>query len=157
MQRHREIAAAPLRSTPEVWKIVSQLVADTLDRSPEISRRDIEATLEIARPAGLLLIAGGHLDKAPMVLVAGAVHLSITTVSGDAALQLEENFNPVPGAAGTSEWTLYLPTPEPVSSEIRRIANGCPHLSAKEPPGSTSATAKSESIVLDRDAFLRRR
>jgi hypothetical protein len=157
MQRYREIAAAPCRTTIEAWAVVSQLLADTIDRSPYIDRHDVDAALELARPAGLLLIAGGHLDKTPIVLLCGAVHLSITTVSGEAALTLEENLNPVLGAASASEWTLYLPTPDPVASEVRRIASSSPHLSIKEPPASASKTAQAEAVSLDRDALLRRK
>jgi hypothetical protein len=157
MQRYREIAAAPRRSTNEAWGVISGLVADTLDRSANIARGDVEAALDLARPAGLLLIAGGHLDRAAIVLLAGSVHLSITTVSGEAALSLEENLSAVPGGADASEWTVYLPTPDPIAAEVRRIASGSPHLSAKEPPSSSSENSKSEAATLDRAAFLRRK
>ena len=70
-----------------------------------------------AAPAGRMLIAGGHLDRHPLTLIAGLVHCEITTVSGTAALTAEENLNPVPGAAAAATFTIYLPSPEPLASE----------------------------------------
>jgi hypothetical protein len=38
-----------------------------------------------------MLLAGGHIDRHPLTLIAGLVHCEITTLSGTAALTAEEN------------------------------------------------------------------
>src|SRR5690349_20490381 len=97
--RSRTIAAAPLRSASGTWQVISDLVADTIAVSASCTRDHAAAAMAVAAPAGRMLVAGAHLDRLPLVLVAGLVHCEISTVSGTAALRAEENLNAIPGAA----------------------------------------------------------
>jgi hypothetical protein len=155
MQRHREIAAAPNRSASETVSVISDLVRDTLVASPKLDTTEIDEALSEARPALLALVAGGHLDRHAVVLVAAVLHLSVKTVSGDGALTLEENLAIVPGAATATKWTLYLPTPEPLDEMARATADRHPRLSAEEPPSDTDEDTVSRAS-LDLEALARR-
>lgn len=146
MQRHRQVAAAPERRATEAWDAIGRLVAATLERSPSISRDEVITTMGSAAGVGAMLVAGGHLDTHPVVVVADPVYLSITTLSGTAATKLDEDLGPVPGGAIADEWTIYLPTPEPVGDAVRAAVAGLPHLSADEPP-SESATKSARSSI----------
>lgn len=157
MQRRRQIAASPERTTSETAETVSEMIRDSLARAEKLDLVEVDDALAKARPAFLALIAGGHLDKNALVLVAGALHLSITTVTGDPALTLEENLAAVPGAALATEWTLYLPTPEPLGAMVSEIAKSHPCLSADEPPtDSADASTPTSASALDLDALARR-
>jgi len=158
MQRHRQVAAAPHRKASETWEAIEKLVTSTLERSPRITGKDVAAALKAASPVGIMLVAGGHLDKHPVVVVADPVYLTISTVSGDAALSLDEDLGPVPGGTTVTEWTVYLPTPDPVGDAVRSAITGAAHLSADEPPGesTTKAARLSEGSVLDLDALANR-
>src|SRR5207245_2308156 len=154
----RQIVAAPERAASEVWDVITGLVVSTLERSQDISGSDVTEVMEIAAPVGRILIAAGHLDKHPVVLVAAPVHLSITTVSGTAAAMVDENLAPVPGGASAAEWTLHLPTPDPMAQIVRQIVAESEHLSAETAP--TSVAEKSAGDVtseVDQDAFARRK
>lgn len=157
MQRRRQVAASPERTTSETAATISELIHDSLARADNFDLSDVDDALAKARPAFLALVAGGHLDVNPLVLVAGALYLSITTVSGDRALTLEENLAAVPGAASATEWTLYLPTPDPLGAMVNEIAGSHPRLSVAEPPGDTdTAAAEAASSLVDLDALARR-
>lgn len=156
MQRRRQIAAAPERTTSESVAAISDLIRDTLSRSDKLDTVTIDDALATAKPALLALTAGGHLDGEPLVLVAGQMHLSITTVTGDGALTLEENLDAVPGAASASEWTLYLPTPAPLTEMVSAIAKKHPNLSSDEPPDDAEAPADRSAAAVDLDALARR-
>jgi hypothetical protein len=144
MQRHRDIAGAPARSATEVFGVLAGLVGQTLIRSPHISATEIATTLDAIKPACIMLIAAGHLEHKPIVLVAGKLHLSIFIVSGDKALSVEENLDVVPGAADTDDWILHIPTPEPVGDAIATLIRGVPHTSieAAEPDSSSTESAR---------------
>lgn len=109
MQRRREIASSPQRGAEETWQIITELVGATLERSPNIARSAVDATMAGADGVGRMLIAGGHLEANPIVVVAGQLWLEIATISGDRALTIEENLNPVPGAATADDWTVHIP------------------------------------------------
>jgi hypothetical protein len=159
MQRHREIAAAPERSTSETVETISALIRDSLARSRHIDPADVDDALDAARPALLALVAGGHLEKQALVLAAASLHVSITTVSGDKALTLEENLDAVPGAASATEWTLYLPTPDPLGALVTSCAEKHPRLSTDEPPSADEqdqTAEQSAAAALDREALIRR-
>jgi hypothetical protein len=156
MQRRRQIAAAPHRTTSESVGAISDLIRDTLTRSDKLEETTIDDALATAKPALLALTAGGHLDDEPIVVVAGQMHLSITTVSGDGALTLEENLDAVPGAASASEWTLYLPTPAPLTEMVGAVAKKHPNLSSDEPPEDAKAPADRSAAAVDLDALARR-
>lgn len=160
MQRRRTIAAAPQRSASQTWGAISQLFLDTLTRSPSISIGEVELAMAAAAPAGVMLVAAGHLERHPVVLVAAPIHLSINTVSGTAAMGLDENLTPVPGGASANTWTVHLPTPEPLGDAVRDAIRGKAHLSSEEPPTSTdfdSEVAAENAGAIDLDALSRRR
>jgi hypothetical protein len=163
MQRHRDIAASPVRSSTEVWDTISQLITDTLTRSPHIPPQQVSVALAVAAPTCMMLTAGGYLERDPLVLVAADLQLSIATVSGDRAFSVEENLNPVPGAAEEHDWTLHLPTPEPHAQTIADAVDGVMHLSAKPAPAvgptptsSTDSASKGRSSVLNLQALAER-
>lgn len=151
MKRHRQIASSPQRSAGEAWQVITKLAADTLERSPDIDRANVETSMTQAGGVGRMLIAGGHLKTDPLVLVGGELWLEITTVSGEAALTLEENLNPVPGGAGAREWTLHLPACPPLTNLVEQTAGGDAHLSADEPSEVTPDETKAAGAVLNED------
>jgi hypothetical protein len=154
MLRRRELAAAPVRNTSETWQALTVLVTDTLDRSAEIDADDVAEALDIASGVGRILIAGGHLEGHPLSVLAGTMHLAITTVSGTAAASLEENLNPVPGCANAEDWMIHLPDVEPLSGVIRDAASRHPHLSAEEPAEQAgSPRSGSKESLLDEAAL----
>lgn len=155
MRRRRDVAAAPERSATDTVGTIGTLVRDTLATSASIDLDDVDAALDAARPALLALVSGGHLDRDALVLVAASLHLSVTSVSGDRALTLEENLAAVPGAASATTWTLYLPTPDPLAATVTAVAKRHERLSAEEPPSDAQAEEKTASMV-DLDAFARR-
>ena len=63
MKRQRRIAAAPVRSASEAWQVVSTLLADTLEQSPNVSAGSVAETLAPLAGLGPALIAGGHLES----------------------------------------------------------------------------------------------
>ena len=152
MQRRREIAAAPERPAPDSWATLARLIEESVGRSEQIQASEIQTTMETVRGVGTLLVAGGHLDRHPITVVAGDLHLSLTTVSGDAVLALEENLKPVMGATKATSWKVYLPTPEPHGNAIRHLAKSDPNLSTDEPPNEKVA-GEAASPLLDTAAL----
>lgn len=156
MKRHRQIAAAPQRSAPECWATISGLIRDSIARSQHVSVADIDVSLQAADGIGRQLVASGHLDKSehPITVVAADLHLCLNTVSGDGALTLNENLNFVSGAASAENWTIYLPTPDPLGAAVRDAVAKDKHLSAKEPP-TEAASAQRESAegLINHDAL----
>ena len=122
MLRTRFILAAPARSATATWQTISDLVCDTVAVSPSCSRVEVQAAMDTAAPAGRMLVAGGHLEHLPVVLVAGAVHCEIRTISGAAALHTEENLNVIPGAATATTFTIHLPSPDPLGAIVADVA-----------------------------------
>ena len=155
MLRTRTIAASPARSSSQTWATICTLIGDTLDRSPHIHRVAVEEALRVAAGAGLALVAGGHLDKHAVTVVAAPMQVAISTISGTASLSLEENLNPVPGAATSTTWKIHLPTPDPLASYIEEIVKRNPHLTTAEPEDVASTTA-STTAGLDLAAVSRR-
>lgn len=157
MQRRRDIAAAPQRSAAEVWQAIHTLIGTTLERSASIERADVDMALDPLHTVSRMLISAGHLEKHPMVLVAGELWLEIHTVSGGAALTLPENLNPVPGAAGATDWTLFVPQVEPMAQLVRKSVKANAHLSAEEPkvPAEANGATNGRGSAVDLDALAR--
>ncbi|MET0603461.1 MAG: hypothetical protein ABW167_15855 [Baekduia sp.] len=157
MRRRRDIAASPERSAPEAWQTIKDLIGDTLERSSSIDRADVDAALEPLDTVARMLISAGHLEKHPLVLMAGETELEIGTVSGGPALTLEENLNPVPGAASASGWTLHVPQVEPMAKLVRTTVKGQAHLSADEPVvlAKTNGAAARTGSAVDLEALAR--
>ncbi len=156
--RRRTIASSPVRPATDAWATIGTLVADTLDRSAVISRDAVEAVFSTAAGLGRQMVAGGHLERHDLVLVAAPVHLAIRTVSGAAAITLEENLDPVPGGASATGWMVHLPTPDPLAQLVRELANRVEHLSAEPAPVEVerAATANGHSPAIDLAAVAQR-
>ncbi|GAA5121303.1 hypothetical protein [Haloechinothrix salitolerans] len=152
MLRRRQIAASPLRGASETWTVVTQLVADTIATSSALARDEAEAAMQAAASAGRMLIAGGHLDRHPLTLIAGAAHCEITTTYGKPALTHEENLNPIPGAAKAENFTIYLPSPPPLQAVISEVVADHHNLSDAAPPAELSRSASAGALI-DTDAL----
>jgi hypothetical protein len=152
VKRRRTIAGAPQRTAAEAWQTILSLIGDTLERSPSIDRADVDAALEPIEQLARMLISAGHIEKNPLVLVAGELWLEISTISGGPSLTLEENLNPVPGGGSASDWTLHVPQVEPMAKLARTTVEGHTHLSADEPVELTQLAATA-SVGVDLDAL----
>jgi hypothetical protein len=140
MERTRLIAAAPVRSAAEAWRIVTKLLVDTLERSSSIPAGSVGKELALLKGLGPALIAAGHLESKGLVLVDTGLHLAIRVLTADAALEVEENLNPVPGgASATDAWTLYLPSAGPLDSAVKAAVKNSIHLTTDAPPSSAPA------------------
>lgn len=109
---------------------------------------------------GPALIAGGHLERNGLVLVDGDLHVTILVMTSGAALEVEENLNPIPGgASATDSWTLYLPEVEPLKTTISAAIMNCRHLSASPPPAPAPVDMESRrgSSPIDMTALRRLR
>jgi len=158
MERRRVIAAAPVRSGYEAWRVFTNLLAGTLERSPSVSAGSVARELAPLNGLGPALIAGGHFESTGLVLVGNGIHLTIIFLTGDRALEVEENLNPVPGGlSATDEWTLYLPSVGPLDSSIAAAVKGASHLSVKPPPKTAPLKAEGASggSIIDVDALRR--
>ena len=159
MKRRRVIAAAPVRSAVEAWRVVSTLLADTLESSPSVPAGSVAKELAPFKGLGPALIAGGHLESRGLVLVDEGLHLTIIVMTADAALGIEENLNPVPGGvSATDGWTLYLPAVEPLDAAVAAAVKESSHLSTSTPPESAPAKKKeggSRGSLIDVDALRR--
>ena len=143
--RLRTIAAAPARGTSETWETIRKLVLDTLSRSKSIDLQAAKEELAALAPAARMLVAGGHLEVDALVLVAPPLHLSISTVSGSEAFDVEENLNPVPGAGAAETWALHVPAPEPLRTWVATAVRDRPHLTTEPAPGPSQVEKEAES------------
>ena len=146
MERSRTIAAAPVRGASEAWNVVSRLLADTLETSASIPAGSVLKELAALNGLGPALIAGGHLQSKGLVLVDQGLHLTILVATADAALEVEENLNPVPGGAGaTTGWVLYVSAAGPLKAAVIAATETSAHLSANTPPTSAPEAVKNAS------------
>jgi hypothetical protein len=158
MERTRLIAAAPVRSASEAWQVLTTLLSDTLERSSSIPTGSVTAVLANLNGLGPALIAGGHLESKGIVLVDEGLHLTIRVLTADAALDVEENLNPVPGGgSATDEWTIYFPPAGPLDKTLRSAVKSSPHLSTAEPPACALAqkSERTSKSLIDVDALRR--
>jgi len=156
MERTRLVAAAPVRSASEAWQVLTTLLSDTLERSSSIPTGSVAAVLANLSGLGPALIAGGHLESKGIVLVDEGLHLTIRVLTADAALDVEENLNPVPGgASATGGWTIYFPPAGPLDNALRSAVKSSPHLSTAEPPASGPAqkSERTSKSLIDIDAL----
>lgn len=155
MERTRIIAAAPVRSAVDAWRVVTTLIAETLERSLAVKKGSVTSELAALRGLGPALIAGGHLESNGLVLVDEGLHLTIHVLTADGALAVEENLNPVPGGAGATDgWVLYLPS-SPFDQSMAAAVKSSPHLSMEDAP-STAPAVKSHGVgrsPIDLDAL----
>jgi hypothetical protein len=144
MERTRLIAAGPVRSASEAWHVVTKLLVDTLERSSSVPAGSVGKELALLKGLGPALIAAGHLESKGLVLVDTGLHLAIRVLTADAALEVEENLNPVPGgASATDAWTLYLPSASPLNGAVEAAIKNSKHLKTEAPP----ATAPAEKSI----------
>jgi hypothetical protein len=156
MERTRFIAAAPIRSAFEAWQVVSNLLTDTLERSSLVPGGSVSKELTTLKGLGPALIAGGHLESKGLVLVDKGLHLTIRVLTADAALEVEENLNPVPGGASATEgWILYVPPAGPLDDAVATAVENSPHLSRGEPPTSAPAEKSDDASpsIIDLNAL----
>ena len=157
MERHRTIAASPVRSAFEAWEVVTTLIADTLERSPAVPAGSVDAELAALAGLGPALVAGGHLERKGLVLCDAGLHVTVTVVTADAALGVKENLNPVPGgSSATDGWTLYIPLPGALDASVVAAAERSSHLSVETPPKSGPAPTSKKTEVgsaIDLDAL----
>ena len=152
MKRTREVAAAPVRSASATWEAIAGIVRETLASADAVSSADVDSALSRAAGVGRALVASGHLDSHPVVLVAPPLHLSVTTLSGTKALGSDDSPG-VPGGSTVTDWCLHLPAVEPLEDVVRQVAAGDSHLSSDPPPEDRTAPA---STTIDREALARR-
>jgi hypothetical protein len=155
VQRRREIASSPQRSAGETWQVIAELVSVTLERSPDIDRSEVEATMAAAGGVGRMLIAGGHLESNPLVVVAEQLWLEVTTVSGDQALAVEENLGPVPGAATATDWMVHLPAVGALAKVVKNVSKTDGHLSSDEPVAPSTSAERQKAGALNETALAR--
>ncbi len=153
MQRHREIASSPQRTAGETWDTIAAIVGVTLERSPNIDRSTVDATMSAGGGVGRMLISGGHLESTPIVVTAGQLWLEITTVSGDRALTIEENLNPVPGAATADDWMVHLPAAGPIAKIVKNSVKADDHLSSDEATAPTGSEKQAAAGALNEAAL----
>lgn len=156
MERTRLIAAAPVRSASEAWQVLGTLLSDTLERSSSVPTGSVAAALANLNGLGPALIAGGHLESNGIVLVDEGLHVTIRVLTADAALDVEENLNPVPGGAGATDgWIVYFPPAGPLDKALNSAVKSSSHLSTAEPPASAPAqkTESTNKSVIDVDAL----
>ena len=146
MKRHRTIAASPVRSAAEAWRVLTALIAHTLERSSEVATGSVSGELAVLDGLGPALIAGGHLESKGLVLCDVGLHVTILVVAGDAALAVDENLNPVPGgASATDGWMLHIPLPGALDASVVAAVERSSHLTVEKPPESAPA-AKEEKL-----------
>lgn len=156
MERYRTIAASPVRSAVEAWQVVATLVADTLERSPAVPEGSVGEELRALDGLGPALIAGGHLESKGLVLCDVGLHVTITVLTADAALDVKENLHPVPGGASATEgWMLYVPLPGSLNASVEAAAKRSVHLSVEPPPKSAPTAKKGEAAAISLDALRR--
>lgn len=154
MLRRRAIAGSPVRNSTEAWSAAVNLIVDTLGRSPHLDEGPIRTELLATASIGPRLVAGGHLDSQPVVLVTENLHLSITITSGAEAFALEENLAAVPGGAAATDWTVHVPTPATLTDAISDAIKGCDHLTTTSAPAISTKSAAVDLIDLEALALM---
>lgn len=156
MERHRTIAASPVRNSVEAWEVLTKLLAETLERSSAVPAGSVGDELAVLDGLGPALIAGSHLESNGVVLCDVGLHVTVKVVTADAALGVQENLNPVPGGvSATDGWMLYLPLPGALDASVEAAAERSSHLSVGLPPRSAPAAKKREGSAIDLDALRR--
>ena len=157
MERRRIIAAAPVRSATDAWQIACSLITQTLERSPVILPENVTTALAPLNGLGPALIAGGHLESKGLVLCDIGLHVTVCIVTADAALNVVENLNPVPGGGqATDKWILYVPLVNSLADSIAAAVKISPHLSIETPPDSApkpKTQIQTENSVIDLEAL----
>ena len=145
MLRYRTVAAAPVRSASATWQIITDLVADTIAASGTLTRSDAMEAMAAAAPAGRMLIAGGHLDRHPLTLVAGSGPLRDHHRVGHRRADHRGEPQPDPRRGRRETYTIYLPAPAPLAAVVaaaRRAPAACPSAPARADEKKTASSGR---------------
>jgi hypothetical protein len=134
MKAKRVIPGRPVNDDTTVADKVANLVALTLDRSPNFDAQAIRDELTLGRPALALLASGGHLRRGELVLVAPGLRLRIDVPVGEEAIAAEENSDVPRGSGAATTWTLHVPRPDGLASMVLHMERSCPHVSGDLAP-----------------------
>lgn len=154
MERSRKLAASPVRPAHETWLQIKSLLTASLEGSSEVPDQSVALALTPLDGLAPSLIASGYLTNEPLVVVAGDLRLKLYAVRGDAAFDVEENLNPVPGGASSpANWRMYVPSPVHLRQAATDACAGTDHLTSGRPPAvleaATSAANRTYSINPD--------
>jgi hypothetical protein len=132
MQRRRTLAGPPVRSATEAWGAVAQLLTNTLTVSTSVSELEVAAALAPLAGLAPALIAAGHLERAPLVLV-------------DAAMP--------GGASSTSTWVLHVPCPPTFAAGLNAVISGEGRLTLAPAPDGATSQASAPGALIDLTAL----
>lgn len=155
--RTRTIKGSPERTASATWRELAHMVRELLTAASGLEEHEIDAALEDVAGVGRTLIAAGVLREQPVVLRALPLQLEMRVSMGNDALKGEEKLGKVPGAATATDWTLYLPDPEPYRSQVHAATDAHPRLAAgPAPPESATANLRERAAAdIDPDALRR--
>ena len=148
MRRTRSINSSPERSAWATVDVLVQVISASLVPSKVDSAR-VNAALEAARPALLMLISGRHLKAAPVVLVAAETICEFYCRYDDAAVGGEENLNPIPGLTAAETFTIHLPASGPLVDTIAGLIATNEHLTIAPPPTEVKTANAAVAAPLD--------
>jgi len=156
--RTRTIKGSPQRSASAAWAELERMVLETLAPAGAIDDSDVADALSALADLGPTLIASGMLSDRAVVLRALPLHLEITVSLGNAALTGQENLGKVPGAATAEGWVLYIPDPEPYTTQVQDAVaehNALRAGRAPAAPAPTATAAVAAATAVDADALRR--
>ena len=134
MKATRIIPGRPVNDAATVADKVIDLIALTLDRSPDFDAQTIRDELTLARATLALLASGGHLPRGELVLVAPGLRLRIDVPVGEDAIAAGENTDAPRGSGAATTWTLHVPRPDGLASMVLHMERSCPHVSGDLAP-----------------------
>lgn len=155
--RTRTIKGSPERTASAAWQELAHMVRETLTAASELDEKEIDTALDDVAGVGRTLIAAGVLREQPVVLRALPLQLEMRVSMGKDALKGEEKLGKVPGAATATDWTLYLPDPEPYRSQVHAATDAHSRLAAGPAPAEPATASLSEHTAahIDPDALRR--
>ena len=156
VKRHRTIPGPPVQSARMAWIQIADLISGTLALARALDQAEVTRDLDHLNTLGPMLVSAGHLERDPITLVATPLYLTVDTVSGELAFNVDERESSVTGAAAASDWELWLPEPATMTAWVRDAVSGHPRLKAGTPPDPQLAKAADPAAAsIDMDAFRR--
>ncbi len=157
MKTHRTLAASPIQSASHAWQKLKEFVVNTLESSARIPLGSVHTELNPLDRLGPALVAGGHLENKGLVLCGNDLHVTMTTLTADAALDAPQDIEPMPnGIEVGNEWTLYVPLPGALDAHVENAVSQSDHLSVATPPKnapSKNSRKSKERSTVDLDAL----
>jgi hypothetical protein len=156
--RTRTIKGSPHRTASAAWAELERMVLETLAPADAIDDADAADALASLAGIGPTLIASGVLNDRSVVLRALPLQLEITVSLGNAALTGDENLGKVPGAATAEAWALYIPDPDPYTTQVQAAVAAHDALRtgrAPAAPAPADAAAVAAASAVDADALRR--